>query len=179
MINFKLPVLVVALILVGLFPTYAKAELTIAVVDVRAILQDSKAAKSVKDQVKNKRESFVKEVKSIEDDLRKDQKKLEKEKDSLSKEELMKKFRSFEEKRLGARKKLQKGQKNLDDAYNKAMAKLSQSIFEVCSKIAEERKIDLVITKDNIIVGNKALDITAEVLSKLNSFLPKLVLEVK
>ncbi|MDH5722752.1 MAG: OmpH family outer membrane protein [Alphaproteobacteria bacterium] len=157
----------------------ANAEVSIAVVDIHQILSESKAAKSVKEQVKSKRESFVKEVKSAEDVLRKEQKKLEEAKDKVSKEELMSQFRSFEERRLEARKNLQEKQKNLDQAYNKVMADLSKSIFEVCQKIADEKKIDLVITKDNIIVGNKALDITAEVLANLDKTLPKLALDVK
>lgn len=160
-------------------PAQANAEISIAVVDIHKILSESKAAKSVKAQVKSKREGFVKEVKSAEDALRKDQKKLEEAKDKVSKEELMKQFRSFEKKRLDARKKLQEKQKGLDQAYNKAMADLSKSIFGVCQKIADEGKIDLVITKDNIIVGNKALDITAEVLENLNKILPKLALDIK
>lgn len=160
-------------------PIQTKAEVSIAVVDVHKILTESKAAKSIKDQVKTKREGFVKEVKKAEDGLRDEQQKLVEAKDKVSKEELMKQFRSFEEKRLEARKKLQGKQQKLDEAYNKAMAKLSQSIFEVCQKIADDKKFDLVITKDNIIVGNKALDITHEVLENLNKNLPKLSLEIK
>tara|TARA_B100001989_G_scaffold252958_1_gene237169 strand:- start:722 stop:1258 length:537 start_codon:yes stop_codon:yes gene_type:complete len=178
MFNRKvLSVVTLILALIVFMPLQAKAEFSIAVVDVHRILSESKAAESIKAQVKTKRDGFVKEVKSVEDDLRKDQKQLEKDRETLSKEDLMKKFRSFEEKRLEARKDLQSRQQKLDESYNKAMAKLSQTISDVCQKIANDNKIDLVITKDNIIVGNKALDITTQVLESLNKTLPSLKLD--
>ena len=59
------------------------------------------------------------------------------------------------------------------------MNELTKVIYEVCQSIADEQNIDLVITRQNIIVGNMSLDITKEVAEKMNKKLPKVTLEVK
>lgn len=155
------------------------ASTTIAVVDVDSILSDSKAAKSLKLQVDDKRKSFIDNVKKEEDKLRKEQKAIEQKRDSLSKDELLKKAKEFEKGRMDARKSIQEQKGKLDKAYSKSMNMLTKVIFEVCHEIADERKIDLVITRQNIIVGNMSLDITKEVLGRLNKKLPNVALDVK
>lgn len=159
--------------------TVSLANTTIAVVDVDAILSQSKAAKSLKAQVDKKRKSFLDSVKEEEDKLRKEQKEIEGKRDSLSKEELVKKAQEFEKGRLNARKSIQEQKSKLDKAYSKSMNMLTKVIFEVCQEIADEREIDLVITRQNIIVGNMSLDITKDVLERLNKKLPNVSLDVK
>ena len=139
--------------------------LKISVVDIDKILSASKAAKTLKAQA--------------EKSLRESQKAIEKESKTLSKEDLMKKAQEFEAKRLEARKAIQDKKSKLDAAYTEAMNSLTQKIYEVCQKIADEQKIDLVITRQNIIVGSMALDITDAVLKGLDDALPSVELKVK
>ncbi len=80
---------------------------------------------------------------------------------------------------MEAGKGIQSQKSKLDSAYTKAMNKLTKSIYDVCQEIANERKIDLVITRQNIIVGSMSLDITKDVMERMNKGLPKLNLEVK
>ncbi len=162
-----------------LFSQLAHANVKIAVVDVESILSESSAAKSIKMQVDKKREGFLETVKKEEDKLRLEQKAIEQKRDSLSKEELMKKAQEFEKGRLDARKSIQERKADLDKAYSRSMNMLTKVIFEVCQEIADEREIDLVITRQNIIVGNMSLDITKDVLDLMNKKLPNVVLEVK
>lgn len=165
------------LILFTSFPAYS--QINIAVVDVDAILSQSKAAQSIKSQVKKKREGFIDNVKKEEEKLRKEQKDIESKRDSLSKEELVRKAQEFEKGRLSARKSIEQQKGKLDKAYAKSMNMLTKVIFDVCQEIADERKIDLIITKQNIIVGSMSLDITTEVMDRLNKKLPNVSLDVK
>ena len=153
--------------------------LKISVVDIDKILSASKAAKTLKAQVEEKRKGFIAEVEKAEKSLRESQKAIEKESKTLSKEDLMKKAQEFEAKRLEARKAIQDKKSKLDAAYTEAMNSLTQKIYEVCQKIADEQKIDLVITRQNIIVGSMALDITDAVLKGLDDALPSVELKVK
>lgn len=157
----------------------ARAELTLAVVDVDVILTQSKAAKSIQGQVDKKRNGFLDDVKKEEDKLRAEQKAIESQKDNLSKDELVKKAQEFEKRRLDARNTLQDKKSKLDSAYAESMNTLTKTIFDVCQQIANERGIDLVITRQNIIVGNMSLDITKDVLDAMNKKLPNLTLNVK
>jgi len=156
-------------------PTYAETK--IAVVDIDSILASSKAAKSVKAQVDKKRKTFLKSVKKQEDKLRVEQKEIEKKRADMSKEDLGKAAQGFEKRRIEARNSLQKKKSGLDKSYSKAMNKLTDTITEVCQKIADEQEIDLIITRQNIIIGSKSLDITSDVMAQMNKKLPSLTLE--
>ncbi len=169
----------VAIFSMALFTTHANlyAQTTIAVVDVDAVMSQSLAAKSIKKQVEKKRDSFLASVKKEEDKLRKEMKSLEAKRDKMSKEEFVKKAQDFEKRRLDARNEIQKKKAKLDKSYSAAMNTLLKVIFEVCEAIAKEQKIDLIITKQNIIVGSKSLNITDKVMKRMNKKLPKLTLQ--
>ncbi len=159
--------------------THARAEANIAVIDIDMILVKSKAAVSIKKQVESKRKEFLQEIKTAEDKLRTDQKSLEKKRSELSKEEFLKQIQGFESRRLVARKKIQEKKHKLEKAYSEVMSNLTKSIYEVCQKIAVEDKIDLIITRQNIVVGSMSLDITEKAMERLNKKTPKLSLKVK
>ena len=157
----------------------ARAEISIAVVDIDTILSQSKAAKSVQKQLDEKRKSFLADVKKEEDKLRADQKAIEKERADLSKEELLEKAQEFEKKRMDARKDIQTQKVKLDKAYAETMNTLTKTIYDVAQEIADEDKIDLIITRQNIIVGSMSLDITKKLMERMDKKLPKLALKVK
>jgi Skp family chaperone for outer membrane proteins len=161
----------------GLSARSAHAETKIAVVDVDAILASSKAAKSIKDQVDEKRKVFLKSVKEREDKLRAEQKEIEEKRADMSKDDLVSKAQDFEKRRIEARNTLQKEKSELDKSYSKAMNTLTDTITEVCQQIADEQEIDLIITRQNIIIGSKSLDITPDVMEYMNKKLPSLSLK--
>lgn len=177
--NYILRVLALAMFSVVLVPTYARAELSLAVVDIEKILSDSMASKSVQKQVEEKRKSFLAEVESAEKKLRDEQAAIEAKRETFTKEELAEKGKGLVESRMEARKKIQDTKAKLDTAYTDAMTKLTKAIYEVSQKIADERKIDLIITRQNIIVGSMSLDITKDVLAQLDAALPDLSIDVK
>lgn len=174
----KLKILSICIVCIAMLsvvrPSVAMAQISIAVVDIEEILATSKAAKDARRQIAAKRESFVKTVQDEEIALRENHQKIEEQRTSLSKEDFMSEIKDFEEQRIEARKALQKRKAALEDSYAAAMKTLTDTIFDVCQGIANENKIDLVITRQNIIVGNSALDITSEVLSRLDKTLPRL-----
>lgn len=157
----------------------AYAQASLAVVDVDRLLSVSAAAQSVQKQVDEKRKTFLSEIEAEENKLREAQKKLESESKDLGKEELTKKVQAFEEKRLEARKLLQGRKASLDKAYGLAMKTLSTKIAEVVQDVANEKEYDLVITRQNVIVGSTSLDITDEVLARLDKALPRVDLKVE
>ncbi len=158
------------------FTTSAFA-VNIAVVDVERVLAESKAAKSVQKQMDKKRKNFLADVKKAEEKLRKNQESIEKKRADLSKEDFLSKIQSFERERIKARNSVQEKKASLDKNYTKAMNTLTKTIFDVCQEIADEDGIDLIITRQNIIVGSKSLDITAKVMERMNKKLPKLTIK--
>src|ERR1700689_3250415 len=79
-------------------PAAAPGNLAVIVVDVQALLQNSKAAKMVRQQIEAKRADYAKEISHQEESLRQERDTLQKQQASLSAEQLNAKGRDFQAK---------------------------------------------------------------------------------
>lgn len=146
----------------------ARAEMTIGVLDMQKILGESDAAVSILGQVKTRREALEKEIKTLEAELKKDEGDLIKKKATLKPEEFDKARLAFEKKVRDTRTKVQQDRGALDRDFNAAIGTLRNNLLEVTAKLAGEKKIQLVITKQNVVIGDNSLEITKEVMTRLN-----------
>ncbi len=145
---------------------------SIAVVDVQSILRDSKASKSIRPQIENLHATYQAAVRKREGELRKASQDLQRQRAILSPDAFAKKRREYETKARAAQTEFQIRKRQLDSAYNIAIGKVQQSMLVGAAKIANERKLDLVLPKSIIILSAKNLDITKEVLERVNKILP-------
>ena len=155
------------------------AQTSIAVVDIDELQQKAKVANDIREQIEKRRKSFRETVKKEEDALRLSQKRIEEQRKDLTKEEFVTMVENFESEHLKARDSIRQRRSALDNAYNVAMKTITNRIFDICKNIAAQQSIDLVMTRQNIIVNSNSLDITPQVLQELDASLPKLKLEVK
>lgn len=164
-------ILLVAVAAVSLcvMPALARADMMIAVVDMQEVLNKTDAAKNILEQAKAQREKLAKEIKAIEDGLKKDEADLIKKKDTVKADEFEKLKKDFEKKLQDARAKVQAKRKSTDDAFNKAVGELRDNVLAVVTALSDEKKIQLVITKQNVVIGSNSLDITQDVMTKLNA----------
>lgn len=151
----------------------------IAIVDIQGLLQKSKAAVSIQDQLKEQRQSFQKEFSKYEEKLQSAKQELGSQRSNLSAEEFSKKREDFEEKLIETRSIVQKKKKALDEALKNAMKELRIEILEIVADIAEEKDLKLVISRQNVIVVDKGIDITSDVLKRLDKSLKSVDLDVK
>lgn len=179
----KLACLLMTLIMVVFMPVAHAADnsagLSVAVVDVQKLMRESKAAKSLQGQLKAKREQFEKEFAKHEQTLRETEQAIVKEKASLSPEELADKRGVFEEKLMETRKLFQKRRNALEQGLDKATTTLRKEIVTICAGIAEEKGYQMLLSRDDVVIVEKSLDITAEVMEKLNKDLPEIKLSVE
>lgn len=171
--------LVVAVIACVAPVSAARAEGSIAVVDVRALMNDSKAAKSIQDQLVKHREKFLADLSKQEQKLRDEEQTLAKAQATLEKEEFAQKVKEFEESKLKTRQMVQDQKRALDEGVNEATNTLRTEIFKVVEKIAEEKKYDLVLTRQNVVVGSQNLNITDEAMKRLDKSLSSVKLKIK
>jgi len=181
--RFLMSASAMAVLSVAVVPAYAQeggSDVTsIAVVDVRALLTDSKAANSIQSQIKSHRDKFVKNLASEEKELREMEKTLIEEKDKSSAEEFGKKRRAFEEKLLATRKKAEERRRNLEKGAAEATNKLRKEITDIVQGIADDKGYDLVLSSQNVIVGANKLNISKEVMDKLNKKVSKISVKIK
>ena len=162
-----------AALLGGIAPAGAqKSSLSIVVMDIRSILRDSTAAKSIQPQIGDLRSSYQAAAREREETLRKAGQDLQRQRAILSADAFAKKRREYETRARAAQTEFQTRKRQLDGAYNVAMGKVQESILSIAAKIARERKLDLVLPKSLIILSAKELDITKEVLERVNNMLP-------
>ena len=157
-------------------PAFAQEGSLVAVMDVQRILSQSKAAKSIQEQLQTKQEDIRTEISAKERDLADAQKEL-KESVSLSDEELDKKKHEFEKMLLETRKLVQTRQRALEKSANEALAELKAESLKIVSDLSDENGYDIVVSQQNVILADKSLDITDTVLKRLDGSLKTIKLK--
>jgi outer membrane protein len=157
----------------------AAAQINIAVVDVDTLLNESTAGKSIQQQLKAKRESFQKEFSTKEKSFRDEEKAIVAKKDKISAEAFAAERTKFEAKLVDTQKLIKSRRTSLDKGLTDAMQELRKGIMDVTSKIAEEKKYQIVLNRDAVVIVQKEMDITADVLAALNAKIATIVLKVQ
>lgn len=157
----------------------AGAQSAIAVVDTQKVMRDSEAAQSIEKQLKTYREKFHAELTKKEQALREEQKDISDKRTTLAPEELKERAVDFEKKLNETRRFTDNRKRVLEEAYLKAMATLEAKMFEVVQKIASTKGYDLVLSRQSIVVGERSIDITDEVMEEINKSLSHVDLKVE
>ncbi|MFA4994269.1 MAG: OmpH family outer membrane protein [Bdellovibrionales bacterium] len=146
----------------------------IAIVDVQRILQESAASKSVQKQLETQRSKFQNEIGKEENSLRQAEQELSSQRNQLTaqayseREQQLRQRFSTVEKHVSARRKV------LDQSYADAMSAVKNALLDVVSEVAHERGANLVIVKQQALWTDQPLDITDEVLKRLDQKMPKI-----
>lgn len=144
----------------------------IGVVDVIALMRESKAAKSIEKQLNDRRKLYRDQLAAQEKKLQAAEDEFVKNRKALKPEEVDAKRKSFDKSVRELQQSAQKKRIAFDKAATSAVAKLQAKITEITATVAQEKKLQLVFTRDQVVVVEQSLDITGEVLTRLNKELP-------
>lgn len=161
-----------AIALVALAAAPAMAETAIGVVNVAKIMQDSKAATSVRSQLQTKQKSFQAELDAKEKELLAEDQGLVKQKDKVEKAAFEAKVKAFREKAASAQKQVQDKKVQLDKAFTASLEEIQKTVLDITKQVATEKKLGLVVSSAQVLYNDQSLDITDEVLKRLDSKLP-------
>ncbi len=150
----------------------------VAIVDVQRLLQDASAAKSVQGQLEQQRSTFQTEIALEESELRKAEQKLAKMRDAGQADAYAEEEQKLRQRFLTVEKKVQARRKALDQAFTESMNAVREGIIKIVSDVSKERGVNLAIVKQQVIWNDQAVDITEEVLERLNKALPKLEVKI-
>jgi len=151
--------------------------LTVIVVDVQQLLQNSKAAKMVRQQIEAKRSDYAKEISHQEDVLRQERDALQRQQQSLTPEQLNAKGREFQAKVNDLDKNVQAKRQALERSNADALEKIQEAMLKIITDIAKERKANLVFQRSQLVLFDQGFDVTDQVLQKLDEQLPTLNVE--
>lgn len=146
--------------------------LTVMVVDVQALLQESKAAKMVRAQIEQKRAEYTKEIQHEEEVLRAERDALQRQQSALSADTLNKKGREFQQKVNELDRSVQAKRQALEKSNNDALSKVQQQMLKIIADIAKQRKANLVLQRSDLVLFDRAFDVTDEVMQKLDEQMP-------
>lgn len=150
----------------------AAAAGNVAVLNLQTIMRDSAAAKSIKDQLDKKQKSFQSELSSKESQLQKEEQELAKQRNVLAQDAFEQKVKDFKNKAGNAQRDMQAKKAQLDKAFGQALGEVQKSVTVILEAMAKERGFSVVIPTQQILYSDPSLDITQDVLSKLNKSLP-------
>ena len=150
------------------------ANLTIMVVDVQSLLQNSKSAKMVRQQIEGKRNEYAKEISQQEETLRQERDALQRQQSSLSADALNQKGREFQAKVNELDRNVQSKRQALERSNAEALEKIQEVMLKIITDIAKDRKANLVFQRSELVLFDQGFDVTDEVLHKLDDQLPTL-----
>jgi len=155
-------------------PLPAAQNITVMVVDVQALLQNSKAAKMVRSQMEAKRNEYTNEISHAEEVLRAERDALQRQQASLSPEALNKKAREFQQKVNDLDRDVQSKRAALEKSNNEALTRIQQTMLKIIADIARQRRANLVLQRTDLVLFDQSFDVTDQVMQKLDEELPVL-----
>lgn len=152
--------------------------LQLAVVDMERVLREATAAVAIRQQLDSARENFAQTMKVHEEELRTAEADLRRQRSVLAEDAFTEQRKAFEERATSIQRKVQERNQYLEKTFNEAIAQLLDKSSEIITTLAEERALDLVVTRRQVLLASKKLDLTEEVLTALNAQLPSVTVTI-
>ena len=157
--------------------THVSAEQKIVVLDMKFVLNSSKAGKGAQTFLQKSFKENQKKFSNREKELKKEESDLLGKKTILSKDEYLKKSDELRQKVIKYKKERRESLEKITRQRAEARKKLLKKVEPILDTYIKENNISLVIDKNNMLGGNTELDITNIIVEKLNKNLPSLSLE--
>ena len=145
--------------------------------DFKFVLNESEAGKKAQAQLKKKLDNGIKNLSKQEKIIREEEKNIIKQKKILSPEEYKKKVTVLRKKVSDLQKKRSKLLNSVSNQRSKARSELLKNLNPVVKEYMVEKNIRMVLDKKGIILADEKLDITNDIIKKLNAKIKTLKLD--
>ncbi len=143
-----------------------------AVVDHQRILRESRAAKSVQQQLEVRRKLYLDQLAKEEQRLAEVAKDLARQRGVLAAEVFAAKRKEYEEAVQALQRASNERRRQLDEALAAANNQIRQALKEIVDELAETRGFNLVLPASGVLLFSPKIDITDEVMARLDKKLP-------
>ena len=140
----------------------------IALADLNGILRSADANVKVRELLDAQRQKFQDEFSIVEAGLQQTERDLMSKRELLSAEEYDKQIKAFQARVTQLQQDIQRKRQAIDNAYQKAQSDIRAEAFAIITEIAKEKKLDLVLRRDASLISLPHLNISDEILSRLN-----------
>ena len=154
--------------------THASAEQKVAYLDMKFVLNNSKAGKGAQDFLQKSFKENQKDFLDKEKALKKEESDLLAQKTILTKEEYQKKSDSLRKKVIDYQSQRRTALEKITSQRAEGRQKLLEKLDPIMKTYIKENDISLIIDRKNVLMGNTNLDITNIIVEKLNKEFPSL-----
>lgn len=166
-----------AMVLFMALPAAAQdAPLKIAIIDIEAIRLHAAVVKDIRSQIVKYRKVYQATIQKEEEELRNANQELTRKRAILSPEAFAEERRKFERRLAVVQRMVQTRKQDLDKAQGDAMSKVEGVLNGIVVELAQEKGLNLILRKNQTVLGAKSLHITKVVLERLDKKLPSLKL---
>ncbi|MDR0423649.1 MAG: OmpH family outer membrane protein [Rickettsiales bacterium] len=154
-----------------------------ATLKVEEVIKNSTAMEKVNKEIEKKKKEIEKDLQKEEKDLATEKESLEREINVLDKDVAEKKIQKFQEKVVKFQTKVKDSESNLQQANINAVNKILENIKAILSEMKNEKGstyvYDIVLPTSTVVFVEKGLDISGEVLTRLNKKYKEVKVEFK
>ena len=154
--------------------THASAEQKVAYLDMKFVLNNSKAGKGAQDFLHKSYKDNQKFFLDEENSLKKQESDLLAQKTILTKEEYQKKSDSLRKKVIDYQSQRRTSLEKITTQRAEARQKLLEKLDPILKTYIKENDISLIIDRKHVLMGNTNLDITSIITEKINKEFPSL-----
>ena len=145
---------------------------TIGVIDSQYILINSDASQGIRAQIESIRDTYSAEITQLEDGLRAQEQELSRQRAVLAPEAFDERLRVFEGAVDRVQRMVEGRNDQMDRAFNEAMGQVRDALLQVIVELSQSRGFNIILEQSDILFAVVALDITDEVIARLNEILP-------
>ena len=124
----------------------------IALVDLDGVLRNADANNRIRELLDGQRAKFQEEFRAVEVDLQQSERDLLSRRELMVKEEYDELVAAFQARVAELQKDIQYKRQSIDNAYQKALGRIRSLAMEEVTKIAGEKKIDLILKRDASVI---------------------------
>ena len=150
----------------------------IGLIDLEGVLRASKGTAKVRELLDKQRLLFQQEFSEREAALQHTERELTSQRELLSKDIFAEKLSQFEADVAKIQKEIQYRREAIDVAFQDAQSKLRRIALEIVKEVAGEKRLDLVLVKNSALIFRPTLNISNEVLQRLDERTKNARLEV-
>jgi len=150
----------------------------IGLIDLEGVLRASKGTAKVRELLDKQRLLFQQEFSEREAALQQTERELTSQRELLSEDAFAEKLSQFEADVATIQKEIQYRREAIDVAFQDAQSNLRRIALEIVTEIAGEKRLDLVLVKDSTLIFRPTLNISDEVLQRLDERTKNARLEV-
>ena len=170
----KIKILFLFLILI--YPFNLKAENQVYFINLKKVLNESKAGSVAQEKLVKEFENQDKKFKNESNALKKQETELINQRKTLSADEYKKKVSSLRKKNVDFQNRRRDASSNFVKKKNNARNQLLKSLNPILQKYMDENNIMMIMNEKNVILANSKIDLTKTIIDLLNKELKSIKL---